>query len=78
MRASGADSASTSNFKLRKYGELVVGLEMPSFADTKMLATSIPCVRVTRSMITRPESRPAVGVPVSLSEPPKSQLMPSG
>jgi len=24
------------------------GLVMPSFADTSMLATSIPCVRVTR------------------------------
>src|SRR5882762_1361202 len=78
IRASGADTASTSNCKLRKYGELVVGLAMPSFADTSIPATSNPCVRVTRSMVTFPESRPASGVPVSLNEPPTSQLMPSG
>jgi len=34
---------------------------------------SNPCVRVTRSMVTFPESRPASGVPVSLNEPPTSQ-----
>ena len=62
----------------REYGELVVGLLMPCLADTSRLATSMPCVRVTRSMVTRPESSPAASVPVSLSEPPTSQLMPSG
>jgi len=38
MRASGAETASTSNCKLRRYDELVWGLPMPSFAETSMPA----------------------------------------
>ncbi len=79
MRASGAETASTSNCRLRKKAELVDGPLIPSFVDTSSTpATSSPSVNVTRCTVTRPESKPASVVPVSRSEPPVSQLMPSG
>jgi len=54
------------------------GPEIVPFDDTNTPATSRPCVMVTRSTTTLPESTPEEGVPVSRREPPTSQLMPSG
>src|SRR6202040_1395198 len=78
MRASGEDAASTSNCKLRKKEDSVVGPEIPSLEETRTPALSRPCVSITRCTVTFPETVPELVVPARRKFPPNSQLIPSG